>query len=186
MDDSRAATERGPPNAAETSMLGLSTSNPASVAESGPNRSNERLLRHGNAAPWSDLGVARPNLRSLLWRNRKRGPGCLVRSLRGVKSGKRRYFHCVWGAISMGTPKRGVGRMGPKHRGRGDRNLAGVGRARTGRTSVQPPLFDAAGPKFGIKWCRRRRCSSKSQRCETHQPSIKLGPVLPTPPIDPQ
>lgn len=66
--------------------------------------------------------------------------------------------------------------MGPKPGRRGGRPKRAPKRPPRARswTSVRPALADAAEPRFGINWCRRDRCSSRSEPCEA-------GPFSSTP-----
>lgn len=78
-----------------------------------------------------------------------------------------RYIGSVWGANSCGDPQEGVRKMRPKFGG--DRPEFGPDRPPSSELDgmwSNRHHFDAAGPNSGLKWCRRLRCSSKSEPSE--------------------
>lgn len=71
------------------------------------------------------------------------------------------------GAKSIGTPRKGLGKMDPKSEsGAVRKKLARIGlpELRFGRNLVKPAPVDAAKPKFDAKWRRRHRRSRMDLR----------------------
>lgn len=93
----------------------------------------------------------------------------------------------LWGNSELleADSQKGGRKVGPSSGGRGRPNF---GRSRPdglGRTWMQPTLFDAAEPNWGVRWCRRRRCPSKSELCETgsgRRHTSGFGPIFRRPP----